>query len=418
MAAPASTFAALINMFKRMYANNDLSNLALRRTPGFKTMAKMDDLDGEGIFVPVNYAVPTGAAASFVRAQANTKASTMSKFFLQRKSYYGFVTVDAEAIKASRRDPAAYLKAKQKESREAIAYIGMQFGQAFWGDGAGNIGRVASVTGSNPATAITLASARDAVGFHKNQRITFAATRTGSTERVDGGAVKVIYQVDKINRVTGVLTVSRVAGTTAASDPVANDYVYVDGNYDALMSGVQAFIPASDPGVSGVPTTLMGLDRSDDPVMLAGWRGSDEGSITDSSKRIMALMGQYMDQSASAIWVSPYNWYKLEQEQESLGRVVRDQRTEAVYGLPAIALQTPNGLIPVMADPFAPEDTGFVLDHSTWEIHHLEGLPHLVTDDGLESLRISDADGIEIRFRAWVQCACTKPFSNGRFPIS
>jgi hypothetical protein len=416
----ASTFAALINLFKRLYVGRPeaLRNQALRRTPAFKVISKMDDLVGEGIHIPLNSALPVGAAGNFAKARANTKPSKVDRWFIQRKPYYGFVTVEGEAMAASRDNAGAFLKVKRKEADEAVSYIGAQIGASFWGDGAGNIGQIASVTGSNPVTAITLSNPRDAVHFHEGQRIVFAtsANRTGASTRTDG-SVEIIYQVDGVNYVTGVLTVSRVQGTTAASDPAATNYIYIDGNYDSLMSGVSAYIPASDPGTGGVPAALNGVTRTSNPTIKAGWRGTWEGSITESTKRLCALMGQYHTSNVSAVWLSPFNWYRLEQEQESLGKVTRDQRSEAVFGTGAIALQTPYGMVPVMADPFAPEDSGFLLDHTTWEIHHLMGLPHVNTDDGLDSLRLGTEDAIEIQFRAWVNAVCTAPFRNGRFPI-
>lgn len=48
----------------------------------------------------------------------------------------------------------------------------------------------------------------------------------------------------------------------------------------------------------------------------------------------------------------------------------------------------------------------------------MEGVPHMVTDDGLQSLRASSEDSIEVRFRAWLEAVCFRPFTNGRFPIT
>lgn len=415
----ASTFQALKDMYKRLYLTRSLTNMALRRTPAFRVMSKHDDLDGEGAYIGLNVALPVGAAANRAKAKANTKASKFKKWFIERKKYYAFVQIEGEGLHASRRDPAAYLRLKRKEMDEMLAYVGMQIGASFWGDGAGDIGVVGSVTGSDPVTVITLSNPRQAINFHENQRIVFAtaANRTGASTRTDG-SVEIIYQVDKVDLMGGKLTVSRVQGTTAASDPAATNYIYVDGNYDGLMHGFSAYVPASDPGTGSVPATLNGVDRTSNPTQLAGFRGTWEGSITESAKRLCAIMGMYHTSASSALWLSDYNWYRLEQEQEQLGKVIRDQRAEAVFGTSAIVLQTPRGSIPVMADPFMPEDFGALMDHSTWELHHLEGLPHIVTDDGLQSLRMpGDDDGIQIDIRAWLNGVCPAPFKNGRFPI-
>jgi len=407
----ASTVAALLALFKRLYVGNDLSNMALRDTPLFRAVTKKDDLDSEGIYVPINYGLPVGASVSLTTAQANVKASKVDRFFLQRNPFYGTVTIAGEAIHASRRDPAAFLRVKQKEADEALAYIGMQIGASFWGDGAGNIGQITVDPGTGGTATLTFSSADDTVNLHIGQTLQANPTRTGTAGNLRADK----YVVDSIDRDAGTAGVTKIG---SANDWAVNDYVYVDGNYDGMMSGVQAYIPASTPGTGGVPAALNGMTRTDDPNMKAGWRGDWQGTITESAERLAAKMGKYVRKSSSALWLSTYNWFRLQKEQESMGKVVRDQRSEAVFGTPSLLMLTPRGEVPVMADPFMPNDYGALLDHSTWEIHHLLGLPHMITDDGLTSLRGAAEDSIEIRFRAWVEAVCTRPFNNGRFTIS
>jgi hypothetical protein len=408
----AATISALLSLFKRLYMSKDLSNQALRRTPLFRVIPRRDDLVGEGIYIPYNYGLPTGVSTSFTRAQANVAASTVARWFIERKKMYGFHTIDAEAMHASKRDIGAFLAVKQKELDELVKYMGMQIGEHFWGDGSGVIGQTSTDPGTGGTGTITLVDAQDAVRFHLNQVLIANSALSGGTNRTDK------YSVTGINRVTGVISLTRVAGSS--NDWAVNDYIFVDGNHglagaaaaNNCITGVDAQIPASDPS-----TTLFGMTRTDDPVMKAGWRGSWEGTIEESAKRLCALMGQYLNSPASGLWLSRYNWFRLEQELSSKNRKVMDARASEVFGVPAIALITPEGEVPVMADPFCKNDTGYLLDHSSWELHHMEGLPHLVMDDGLESLRASSEDSIEVRFRAWMEAICFRPFTNGRFPI-
>jgi hypothetical protein len=409
----AATITALLALFKRLYIGKDLSNQALRRTPLFRVIPRRDDLVGEGIYIPYNYGLPVGASASFTRAQANVAASNVARWFVQRKRYYAFHTLDAEAMHASKKDIGAFLSVKQKELDEVVKYMGQQIGEHFWGDGSGVIGQASDDPGTGSTGTITLVNARDAVRFHIGQVLIANSATSGGTNRTDK------YSVTGINRVTGVIALSRVAGSS--NDWAANDYVFVDGNHglagaaasNDLITGVGAWIPSSDPS-----TTLMGMTRTDDPTMKAGWRGSWEGTIEESAKRLSALMGQYLNSGASGLWLSRYNWFRLEQELTSKNRKVIDAKSSETFGTPALMLLTPEGDVPVMADPFCPDDTGFLLDHSSWELHHMEGLPHMVMDDGLESLRSSSEDSIEVRFRAWMEAVCFRPFTNGRFPIS
>ncbi len=416
----ASTIAALQKMYKTVYLGRDLSNQAKRRTAAFDLLAKYDDFDGANLTFPFNFGLPTGVSPSFGLAQAQPKPSKFDNWVMTtRKTLYGFLTIDAQAMKASRKDIGAFLRLRQKETNEVLAYMKMMLGgHAFWGDGAGNIAQINAVTGSNPMTSFTLLQPRDAVKFHLNQRLWFNPTRTGSSATMRGGApgtgTTSTFTVTAVERQTGTITVTLSNGSV---DAQANDYVYTEGSYDAFPIGVQGFVPASDPGTGGIPASLLGMTRTDDPIMKSGWRVSWQGSIEESAKLLVALMGQYFDRENSVLWLSRYNWFRLEQELTAQGRKVIDANATQVFGAPSLMLLTPEGDIPVVTDTYCPDDTGFLLNMSTWECHHLDNLIHIVDDDGLSLIRQTADDGVEIRFRSWSENICQRPFMNGRFAI-
>lgn len=410
--ASASTITALQKMFKTVYLGRNLAVQSKRKTPAYDNVpTKSDDFDGNLLEFPFNQDMPVGVSPSFTKAKANATSSTFDRWQMTtRKKLYGFLTIDGEAMRASRKDIGAWLRLRQKETNEIRDYMKMVLGgHAFWGDGAGNLAQITSVSGS-PVTSIVLTNKRDAVKFHKKQLLVGNPTRTGTV----GNLRDAVYRVDGINRNTGTLTVTRTSG---ASNVQAADYLYLDGAYDAFPLGVQAFLPASDPGTGGVPGTLLGMDRTDDVVMKAGFRTSWQGSISETAKLLCADMGQYFDSQESAIWMSRYNWFRLEQEQEAAGRVVRDQTAQARFGSSGIVLQTPEGDITCVSDPYAPQDAFYLLNNPTWETHHLDPLIHVIDDDGLAAIRQTDDDGIEIRLRHWGENICQRPFQNGRGEI-
>lgn len=408
----ASTISALQKLYKTVYVGRDLTQQARRRTVAYDMVAKYDDFDGANLTFPFNYAMPVGVSSTFATAQASPQASKFDNWVMTtRKTLYGFLTIDAQAMKASRKDIGAFLRLRQKETNEILSYMKMILGgHAFWGDGAGNMGKITSVAGSNPITSFTLTEPKDAIKFHLNQRLQSNPTRTGSAGTLRGGT----FKVTAINRVTGQITVSLVAGT---GDFQANDYVYLEGTYDSFPIGMGGFIPSSDPGQNGIPTTLLGMDRSDDITMKSGWRVSWQGSIEESAKYLVSLMGQYFDRENSVLWLSRGNWFRLEQELNVQGRKVIDPRATQVFGSPALLLITPEGDIPVVADGYMLNDTGFVLDMSTIETHHLDNLIHIVDDDGLSLIRQTADDGVEVRFRSWSENLVMHPFKCGRFSI-
>lgn len=411
----ASTIAALQKMYKTVYHGRDLMNQAKRKTAAYDSVAKYDDFDGANLTFPFNYAMPVGVSPSFSLAQASPLASKFDNWVMTtRKTLYGFLTINAEAMKASRKDIGAFLRLRQKETNEILAYMKMILGgHAFWGDGAGNMAQVLTITGTNPVTSFTV-NPLDVIKFHLNQRIVFNATRTGSA----GGIKASVYSVTALNRTTGSISVTRVSGAGAGTDPAVNDFVYLEGSYDAFPLGVQAFIPAADPGTSGVPATLLGMTRTDDPVMKSGWRVTWQGSIEESAKYLCAIMGQYFDRDTSVLWLSRYNWFRLEQELTAQGRKIIDARATQVFGSPALMLLTPEGDVPVVADNYLGNDVGYLLDMSAVEVHHLDQLIHIVDDDGLGLIRQTADDGVEIRFRSWSENIIQRPFKCGRFTIA
>jgi hypothetical protein len=249
--------------------------------------------------------------------------------------------------------------------------------------------------------------------------LVFNATRTGSSGTIKAST----WRVDGINRntsglgTTATITVTRLTGSGAGVDPAANDYVYMNDTYDSFPNGIDAYIPSSDPGSGGVPASLNGMTRTDDPVMKAGWRVTWQGSIEETIKFLAALMGQYVDTENSVCWVSHYNWFRLEQELTAQGRKVIDARATQVFGSPALLLLTPDGNIPVVRDPYLKNDRFYILDMSEIEVHHLDPLLHVADDDGLGALRQTSDDGIEIRFRHWGNNLVQKPFKCGRGEI-
>lgn len=416
MTAPASIKTALTAMYKNIYMNRDLSNQAKRKTPAYDSVQKFDDFEGASLVFPFNDGVPTGVSKTVAGAQALAASSTFDTWTMStRKKLYGVLTIDAESMLAARKDVGAFLRLKQKETNELMAYMKMVLGgHAFWGDGAGNLTRVTAVSASNPVVTFTMPRA-DAVKIHRKQVLQFNPNRTGNsgTLRTD------VYRVTKVERTTSstvaTVTVERVSGT--ADDVVANDYVYLKNMYDAFPYGVAAFLPATTPGTGGVPSSIYGLDRTVDVEMRSGWRASWQGSIEETIKFLCATMGQYVDQENSICWVSHYNWFRLEQELTAQNRKVIDARATQVFGSPALLILTPDGNIPVVRDPYLGNDVAYILDMSTVEVHHLGPVLGLTDEDGLSALRMTDEDGIEIRFRHLGDNIIQRPFKCGRAEI-
>src|SRR5688572_8478178 len=127
--ASASTIAALTKMYKTVYMGRDLANQSKRRTPLYDLVSKHDDFDGAQLVFPFNQGLPTGVSASFSTAQTNPTSSTFDNWVMSvRKTLFGFLTIDAEAMRAARKDIGAWLRLRQKEQKELMDYMKMLLG--------------------------------------------------------------------------------------------------------------------------------------------------------------------------------------------------------------------------------------------------------------------------------------------------
>lgn len=414
----ATAVSAVVEFFKRKYITKpeQLTNFALKKHPLLNMIRRVDDFDGEGLYATMNYALPTGAAGGttgFTTAQANYNMPTGFRIFQQRKTLYAVTQLKGETIEASRKDVGALLRMADKAADETLKYIGLILAKQLVSDGAGDIGQVLSFTGST----ITLTSISDAINFHEGQWIIFNPTRTGTAGNQRGAAPNNRLQVSAVNDTTGVITFTQTIATIAGGGGnVANaDYTYIEGTYDTGMTGIPAFVPATDP--TGGENFLGGGSRAKRPNLLAGWRGTWRGTIEDSVKALAATMSRYVDPGNVIVWLSANNWYRL--EMEAGARAIRNfEGRAAKMGYLAVGIPTPIGTLECAMDPFLPEDTGYILDMESWELHTLKAVPHVITDDGQSALRVYNDDSVEMRFRAWYDLRCVYPGRNGRFPIT
>lgn len=422
--AAASTRTALADMFKTIYVGKDLTNFSKRKTPLGDKVKKLDDIYGASLVIPFNGGLNWGISPTLSSTTDPLPASGSFKKWTisDTVQLYGRLTLDNLGMMRSKKDIGAFMQMRVKETEEILANMKMQrLGHQLWGDGSGALAQVVSVTGANPVTVITVAFT-DAVHFDGflgasatgKQRINFAT----NANKLSGGVKEAgnYYTIEKVNRYTSTgtctLTVTRQAGT-ATGDPAATDWIYNYGFYGLAPKGIGAWIPSTDPSA----TTFFGMDRSDEPQMKAGWRGTWEGSIQASAERLVSVMAPYFDPEFSALWLSNYRWWQLKEELTAQGRFYVDQTKSMEFGTSALRMNTPSGDIPVLCDPYCPSDTGWLLRHEDIEVHSTGPLIHLADED-LTALRLSDADGLEVRFRSAAEYAIPRPFMNGRFPIS
>lgn len=436
------TFAAVQSILKIKYPDGALPQALYKDFPLLSLVKKTTNFDGEFKVVALQNERPQGSSSSFSVAQgvskngANGGGGTYKRFQVYRTRHYGILRMDGETMKAAVRTSGALVDLWNNEtdgiSKNEMADLEFQL----FGDGTG----VRGVIAASPAPAVaagvltfTLATPADAVYFNLGMKVQFwlAAAQHdfgGAGAAVDNANGDGAYVVG-INRQSGVIQVQGftngspvtagtvTAGTIAAGDSIvrAGDYLQTSGvgvassgSANGVVTGIQAWIPSS---VTATP--FWGLDRSADPVRLAGQRLTATGlpmneALMEAEARVAVQGVGYPD----TILINPLDLQNLK---KALGSdIVYDRVQSNVAGISfkAIEYDGMNGPMKIISDPFCPRNKAFMMQLSSWELSTLGPAPQMLDYDNNDYLRVIDADQYEVRFGHYGQFICNNPGAN------
>jgi len=84
-----------------------------------------------------------------------------------------------------------------------------------------------------------------------------------------------------------------------------------------------------------------------------------------------------------------------------------------VVGFEGIKVHGQKGPITVIPDQNCPVTRCYMLQLDTWKLCSLGAAPKLLKSDGMEFLRVSSEDSVEVRVGAYLQLGCHAPGWNG-----
>jgi hypothetical protein len=317
---------------------------------------------------------------------------------LTRARHYSLASIDNETLLASKGNANAFLEAAVTEIDGALDSASRALAVAMYRNGSGSIGQIAS--GQTTAT-ITLSDVESISNFAKGMTLV-ASTADG------GGSVKagtaVIQGVDRdLGTVTFSAALNTLIGTIAA-----NDYLFVQGNYDASIKGLQAWLPNVAP-TSG--DNFFGVDRSSDATRLAGIRF--DGSAMPIEEALIAAASRVAREGGKPTHCF-MSYAKFADLQKALGTQVQrvDVSAKADIMFRGIVVNGPRGPINVIPDQNCPNDRAFMLQLDMWKLYSLGKAPGIMDSDGMRMLRDANADSLEVRIGWYAQIGCRKPGAN------
>jgi hypothetical protein len=391
-------------VLKVRYPEMKVKFLGYEGHPFLSLVNKDTNFDGKQIDIPLHFGGNQGASRTFATAQTNESVGKYEAFNLTRVKDYGLTSIELEAVKASQKDPGAFLRLATSEIDNIIRTVGKNLAVSLWRDHGGSRGQVGAVA----TTTLTLLKIEDVVNFEVGMKIqTGAAGADGTSGSAQADATEIIA----INRVAGTL---HAAANWAATFDV-NDHLFREGDYGASCRGVASYLPATAPSTG---ENFLGVDRGVDPTRLAGLRydGSSE-SIEEALISADTLCGR---EGAMPTHVFMNN-KDFGDFRKSLGSKVVYEMSKSPdmpqVGFKGIVFAGGNGDMKVIADRYCPKGVAYMMDMSTWTFHSLGPAPQILSGLGLEFLWKATSDAIEIRTGYYGNLSCKAPGKNCRIAL-
>lgn len=243
------------------------------------------------------------------------------------------------------------------------------------------------------------------------------------------GFVTAIYRSSTSPTVTVSATAGGSAGTpTNWSTSFPNIAVQGDISFATGGLGVGNGLAQKMVGFGGwvpqtAPTTgdsFWGVDRSVDATRLAGVILDTSNEDIESGLIDLATQIDLNGGEPDICFINFNSYAALLKEVGSRVQYVQVEHDMADLSWKALHLQTPYGPIPVLPDRSCPQKTAFMLQRDVWKLRSLGKAPHILTygPEGLEGIRVGNADALEVRLATYGNIICSAPGWNGQAILS
>ncbi len=400
-----------------------MKNIVYSKNPVLAMLPKNESPDGfagKYIPVPLEYGNPQGRAHVFANAQNQQTASDVVSYFVYAVQDYQLVTITNLLMEQTKSNAGAFVDEASRTLDNG--YRNLSNNMAFETFSGGTASR--GVIGASPAVSLvgtvlsfTLANSQSVVQFEVGMTLQNSAT--------DGGAALLIssavdaVQIVSVNRGSGAIVANVVQGDGTSF--LAGHYLQVLGDIGIGgattiagmlgLSGLAAWVPNIDP-----PSTdnFWGENRSADPTRLGGLRyNASAQSISEGLTSALALANR--EGAAPDLLVVDFISYaSLVNELGAKVQYVQLEHDEVEVAFEAIHFHSAYGKIPVLADRSCPPQTCYALTMDTWKLRTLGKAPHILTYgmEGLEGLRVGNADALEVRIAYYGNIICSAPGYN------
>lgn len=376
---------------KELYDGQMVENEVYSENPAFATIAKDTGFVGKYRPIPLEYGVSQGTSSSFSAAQQYQSPVQLAEFNLTRKRKYSIATIDNETMLASSTDKGAFIDGAKVVVDGAIQSSVLAISADMYRSGTGSRGQI---SGSVSTGVITLANAAQALLFEPNMVLQANATDGGASPRA---ALGYVISVDTI---AGTITVANSMGGAAASPSgwSANDYLLMNGDNNAVISGWQAWLLSSAPSSTD---NFYGVNRSAFRWRLAG--GYFDGSSMPIKEALVKASQQTAANGGGSVNIAYVNFtsyaaLEIDLQNQVQYTKVNGEGDAAEVAFDGIKIMGAKGPITVVPDRNCPAATAMLLTKSKWKLYSLGEAPQILTyEDSNQMLRVTNADACELR---------------------
>jgi hypothetical protein len=283
----------------------------------------------------------------------------------------------------------------------------------------------AGITYAAPSLSFLLANSQQIVQFEVGMTLQASTFDGGAALQNTPGTIDAI-QITAVNRGTGMVTGTVVQGAPQ-STWVAGAFLQILGDIGIGgsstiagclgLSGLAAWVPAVDPPAND---NFWGVNRSADVTRLGGLRyNATSFSISEGLTNALAY-GNREGAKFDLILIDFLSYSTLVNELGAKVQYVMLEHDEVEVAFEAIHFHSAYGKIPVLADRSCQSQTAWCLKQSTWKLRTLGRCPHILTYgmEGLEGLRVGNADALEIRIGYYGNLICSAPGYNMQVALS
>jgi hypothetical protein len=413
---------------KELYVDDKdyMKNIVYAKNPWLAMIPKNESPDGMAgkyIPVPLEYANPAGRAHVFANAQNQQTASSVISYFVYAIQDYQLVTITNLLMEQTKSNAGAFVDEASRTLDNGFRNISNNMAFELFSGGTASRGTflASAISYSAPTLTVQLTNPQQIAQFEVGMTLQASATDGGAALQNVSGTIDAI-QLTSVNRSTGTIAGTVVQGAPQTSWATGTtNFLQVLGDIGIGgsstiagmlgLSGLAAWIPSVDPPATD---NFWGVNRSADPTRLAGLRfNAASQSISEGITNALAF-GNREGAAFDLIILDFVSYSTLINELGAKVQYVQLEHDDVEVAFEAIHFHSAYGKIPVLADRSCPAQTAYCLTTDTFKLRTLGKAPHILTYgmEGLEGLRVGNADALEIRIAYYGNVICSAPGYN------